>query len=369
MLTAERFGPDPFTGESGARMYRSGDRVRWVGSGELEYLGRLDAQVKVRGVPDRAGRGGGRAAGVRGSRGRRWWWWSGRRQGSERLVGVREGGGGGGGRGGRGAGVAEGSPAWSTWYRRPCVVVEASAADGEREGGPSGAAGAGVERRGGGAAVGAAHADGGAAGGDVGGGAGAGAGRRPRQLLRPGRPLAPGHAGRLPAARRPGAGAAGLRTLFEAPTVADLARRLEDARAGGRGPTAPPIVPVPRHRGELPLSFTQEADVGGGPAGARERRVQHALRAAAAGRAGRVRAAGEPGAGWWGGTRRCAPRCAAHGGVPVQVVHPAAPGAAAGAGAARLARRSAGARGRAAGERGGAAALRPGAAGRCCARS
>ena len=48
-LTAERFLPDPFDERPGARLYRTGDAVRQLDDGALEFLGRLDDQVKLRG--------------------------------------------------------------------------------------------------------------------------------------------------------------------------------------------------------------------------------------------------------------------------------------------------------------------------------
>ncbi|HEX8337748.1 MAG TPA: MupA/Atu3671 family FMN-dependent luciferase-like monooxygenase, partial [Pyrinomonadaceae bacterium] len=54
-LTADRFVPDPFSREPGARLYRTGDLARYLSGGVVEFLGRTDAQLKVRGHRVEAG--------------------------------------------------------------------------------------------------------------------------------------------------------------------------------------------------------------------------------------------------------------------------------------------------------------------------
>ncbi|MCM3904257.1 MAG: amino acid adenylation domain-containing protein [Pyrinomonadaceae bacterium] len=48
-LTAEKFVPHPFSSTGGARLYRTGDLARYLSDGRIEYLGRIDHQVKLRG--------------------------------------------------------------------------------------------------------------------------------------------------------------------------------------------------------------------------------------------------------------------------------------------------------------------------------
>ncbi len=48
-LTAEKFVPDPFGDDPAARLYKTGDRVRWLADGSIDFLGRIDSQVKIRG--------------------------------------------------------------------------------------------------------------------------------------------------------------------------------------------------------------------------------------------------------------------------------------------------------------------------------
>src|SRR5213075_372725 len=48
-LTAERFIPDPFSPDVGARLYRTGDVGRYRADGSIEFLGRVDNQIKLHG--------------------------------------------------------------------------------------------------------------------------------------------------------------------------------------------------------------------------------------------------------------------------------------------------------------------------------
>jgi amino acid adenylation domain-containing protein len=68
-LTAEKFIPDPFRTEHGARLYKTGDLARYLPNGAIEYLGRLDHQVKIRGFRIELGEIESALAGLPGVRG------------------------------------------------------------------------------------------------------------------------------------------------------------------------------------------------------------------------------------------------------------------------------------------------------------
>ena len=233
-------------------MYRTGDLARWRADGVLEFLGRADAQVKLRGLPDRAWRdrgcaaaagrgvagGGGGAATDGGS-------------GEQRLVGYV---------------VAAARCACRMRLRRcgrslsrrlpdhmvPSAIVVLERLPLTPNGKLDRRALPAPERGAGRRAAGAAHAAGGDAVRAVCRGAGVGAGRHRRQLLRAWRALAAGDA-----ADQPDPGGAGcrgaIRSLFEAPSVAALAGRLS-SEAGAVRRARCWREPRPA---EIPLSYAQ----------------------------------------------------------------------------------------------------------------
>ncbi len=297
-LTAERYIPNPY-GPAGSRLYQVGDLVRYLPTGELDFLGRLDHQVKVRGFRIELGEIESaltrhpqvQDAAVLAHAGRA------RRQPPDRLRGD-----GSGAAGERAAGVPQGRP---SRLHGPLGVRAAAraAADPQRQDRPPGAgraAAAWGEQRNG--RPGSPRLRRGGAGGDLERDLRPGRGGE-RQLLRPRRPLAAGHPPGLA-----GAGGAGGRAAA-APAVraADDRRPGRERRGGARrrrsGGGAHRAGPA--HR-SAPALVQPGAALVPGSAGPRQRGLQHpggrrAVRAARRGGAG-VR----PSARWRGGTRRCA---------------------------------------------------------------
>jgi amino acid adenylation domain-containing protein len=224
-LTAERFVPDAFSGEPGGRLYRTGDRVRWTGEGHLEYLGRVDLQVKLRGYRIEPGEVEAvlrEAAGV-----------------ADAVVLVRE---------ERLAAYLVGPEG-----TRPAAGVHGAGRLGgagfapahrQRQAGPAGAPRARAQR---GRVRGAAHADGRGAGGDLGCGAEGGARRGGGRLLPARRALAAGRA-----AAREGGGA-NREARIASGVLRPPHRRAPGCCARGAGGARhEPAGPDPRHRRQAP---------------------------------------------------------------------------------------------------------------------
>ena len=235
-LTAERFVPDPFGTEPGARLYRTGDLGRWLADGMIEFLGRNDFQVKVRGFRVELGEMEARLREHPRVR--------------EAVVTARE--------------HAPGDQRLVayTWLRAtsdaeslrahlrerlPDYMVPvgvraagAVAAHAQRQAGPRGAPGAGRRRVRGAGVRGAGRRDRGGAGRDLGGGAPRGARGPPGRLLRAGRTLALGGAGGFAGAAGAGGGRRAARAVHLARAQGlrpgDARRPARPVRPGGACP-------------------------------------------------------------------------------------------------------------------------------------